>query len=128
MGEKITKRLEKLDYGGKKIYYGDYKGLVGSDLSRQIRENGKARMEAAMRGEHEQLSVMDVKGCFATQEVLAAVQQAAVELAPYCKAAAVVGLDEYQARLVALVNRTSGIGAQLFDTVEEAMEWLVQQS
>ncbi len=126
MGEKITKRLEKIDYGGKEIYYGDYRGLVGNELSRQVRENGKARIEAALKGEHQQLSVMDVTGCFATQEVLAALQQVAVELAPYCRATAVVGVDDLLSSVLALVNRTSGIGAQPFDTVEEAMEWLVR--
>ena len=127
MGEKITDRLEKIVYGGKHIYYGDYKGLVGKELSSQIRDNLKARMEAAMSGDQEQLCVMDVRGCFATQKVLAAVQEAAVELAPYSKATAVVGVDELQAHLLLLVNRTSGIGAKPFDTVEKALEWVIRQ-
>lgn len=128
MGEMLTKRLQKTAYRGKQIYYADYRGLVGTELSRQVRENGKAHVEAAMGGDRDQLSLVDVRGCFPTPEILSAFQEVAVEVAPYTKAAAIVGLQEHNIGLLEFVNRMSSIGARSFETIDEAMDWLFNQA
>ena len=128
MGEKVTETMEKVVYSGREVWYSDYRGLVGDEFVMRIRENGEAAESLGMKGTKDRLTLADVRGCFATQEILEAFKEVATKSKPFNKASAIVGLTGLQKHLLEIVNKVSGLGARPFDTPEEALDWLVKQA
>lgn len=127
MGEKLTDTLEKIEHHGKVIFLSDYRGIAGSEMAAQIRENARVALELAHKGETNQLRLTDLRGCFATQEIMDAFKEAGAQLAPHFKASAVLGIEGMKKHLLRLVNQFAGLGARPFDSAEEAKDWLVRQ-
>ncbi|MFC1833767.1 hypothetical protein ACFL2Q_03410 [Thermodesulfobacteriota bacterium] len=127
MDEKLNPRLERTNHKGKTIYYADYTGLLGEELAGQIRENGRMMSEQEAQGELNRLSLVDIRDCFATAEVVNAFKEVARNMGQELKAVAVVGVTGLRKHLLAIVNRVSGLGAKPFDTVEQARDWLASQ-
>ena len=70
MSERVTETMEKIMYRGKEIWYSDYRGLAGNEYAMRIRENGEAGRMLGMKGVRNRLAVQDVRGNYATQEIL----------------------------------------------------------
>jgi hypothetical protein len=128
MGEKVTETMQKVKYSGKTIWLSDYRGLKGNDYAKRIRENGEMGETLGIQGINERLILADVRGCYATSEVMEAFKEATRKTKPYVKASAVVGVTGIQRHILAIVNQFSGIGSKPFKTIEQAMDWLVKQA
>ncbi len=102
--------------------------MIGEDLVLQIKENIRLFVELANRGVQDRLSLVDLRGCFADQGVMAAYKEAAALLSPYIEASAVVGITGFQRSLLELVNKAADLGCRPFDSLEEAKDWLVSDS
>ncbi len=128
MSDRINEYMEWIEHRGIRLMHIDYRGLVGDAVVRQVRENGEAIIEIGMRGEKDQLRLVDVRDGFATQEILAAFKEVGVAITPYSRATAVVGLTGRQKRLLWIYNRLTGRGARPFDDHDKAKDWLVKQA
>ena len=128
MGEKLTDTMTIVDHREKKIFLSDYRGLQREELARHIRTNTDALVEFAQSAKGDLLGLSDVSGCYGTPEVLAGFKDGTKRIRPYCKATAVVGLVGLQRYLLGIVNRFSGLETKAFDTVDEAKDWLVEQT
>ena len=128
MGERINESMEWIEHQGKRIMYVDYRGLVGDEVARQVRENGEVIVEIGKKGDKNQLRLVDVRGGFATREIVAAFKEVGVAITPYTRATAVIGLSGGQKRLLSIYNRLTGRGARPFDDQEKAKDWLVKKA
>jgi prephenate dehydrogenase len=128
MGELLGQYLEKIHHNGAEILYADYRGLVGEDFARTLRENGDLGMKIAEAGDHEQLRLTDLRDVVITQEALGALKETASRLAPHIKASAIVGVTGVRKHLLRIVNQVSGLGGRPFDDLEPAMDWLAKQA
>ncbi len=128
MTEKVNERTEWITHRGKRILFMDYRGLSGNDLIRQIKENETDLVGLGEAGALDQLHLLNVEGGFATREIVAAFKEAGVNLRPYITATALVGLSKMQKRLMTVYNKLAVKVAKPFDTLEEAKDWLVEQT
>lgn len=119
--------LKEILYKGQAIWYADYRGLMGDELAQRIRDNTTISHELAREGKVDRLTLADFRECVATQEVVDAIRQAGVEVKPYLRATAVVGVSGIRKHLLNILNKATGMGARAFDTLEEAQDWLVEQ-
>lgn len=123
----MSERLRKITHRGCSILFTDY--------SRFIRwEDWHALIEAELQlMPQEPLGSVRAVAIFTgsrfSDEVFEALTKLAVANRPYMKASALVGLSPLQ-RAVFLkgIERTSSRAFGLFDTVEEALDWLVEQT
>jgi hypothetical protein len=110
-------------YKGKKIFIHDYKGLVGKDLAEKIPGVVK---DALLLGP-DQLVIIDVTTAIANGEVVEAFKKAAVDMKPVTKKMAVVGITPFQKVLLSAVKMFSDLEITPFNTLAEAMEWIVME-
>ena len=83
--------------------------------------------ELAREGKVDRLSLADFRDWVAVQEVLDAIRQTGVEVKPYVRATAVVGVSGIRKHLFNILNKATGMDARAFDYFDEAKYWLVQQ-
>jgi hypothetical protein len=125
-GDIVSDRLRTITHRGCRILFTDYSGLIRW-------EDWHALVEAELQlmPQHQPASVLACAvftGSRFSDEVFDAISRLAVANRPYIKASALVGLSPLQ-RAVFLkgIERASSRGFGLFDTVEEALDWLVEQ-
>lgn len=119
--------LKMITHKGHEIWYADYRGLMAEELAQRIRDNTRISHELAREGKVDRLSLADFRDCVATQEVVDAIRKSGAEVKPYLRATAVVGVGGIRKHLLNILNKATGMGARAFDTLEEAMDWLVEQ-
>ena len=127
MSKRISKAMELIEYKGKRIMHLNL-GMAGDATPTQIRENAKLLAEMGEKGDGDQLHLIEVTGGYATPEIMAAFKEVLPAVKPYTKAAAIVGLSKMQKYLLQTLNRLTGIGTRPFYTIEEAKNWLVEQT
>ena len=120
--------MEMIQHKGRTILYFNYQGLEDDGLVHQIRENEKGILSLIAQGKRDLLRLTDISGCYASPEIMDAFKDVALKVSPYFKASAVVGIVGGKKVLLDLVNRLSGLGVRPFDSLEEAKDWLVQQT
>ncbi len=119
-------RLRKITHRGLPILFTDYSTFTAPadwhaliDAERKLMRNeslGSVRALAVFTGSR-----------FST-EVFEAIKQLAVENKPHVKASALVGLSPLQKEIFLKgIERTSERSFGLFETIDEALDWLVAQ-
>ena len=121
--EEAKKRQSWITYQGKEILYNDYRNLHGSNFPAMIHAILKLNLEL---GKSDILGLIDVRGSYASKEVVNAFNLAGKTLKPMSKKTAVLGITGLKKILLNVVNKFSNIGAKPFDSIEEAKEWLVK--
>ncbi len=120
--------MEIIHHRGRTILYFDYRGLEGEAFIQRLGENAAAVEALAAEGEQDLLRLSDVRETYATAEIMEAINETAVRTKKYFTASAVLGVQGGKKVLLDLVNRFTGIGARLFDNIEQAKDWLVEQA
>ena len=73
------------------------------------------------------LSVADVTRTMPTPQAVSLMMKSTSRTKDYLRKQAVVGLASDRSVLARLVSNTSGLGLRLFDTIEAANDWLVEE-
>jgi phosphatidate phosphatase APP1 len=126
--EKISENISWVEHKSKRIWFADCKGLEGADLVERIEENIQAMSAANDAGEQDLLVLTDIRDTVVTTDVVDAFKRAASNMQPFTKASAVVGIYGVRKFLLNTVNRFSSVETNYFDTLEQAKDWLVEQS
>jgi hypothetical protein len=125
-GGTMPERLRKITHCGCSILFTDYSRFIKWEDWHALIEAELQLMPREPLGSVRALAVFT--GSRFSDEVFDAITKLAVANRPYIKASALVGLSPLQ-RAVFLkgIERTSSRAFGLFDTVEEALAWLVEQ-
>jgi hypothetical protein len=119
-------RLKKITHKGVSIMFTDYTGFSAWDDWRALIEAERKIMPNEPLGSVRAVAVFTDSRF--TTEVFEAIKQLAVVNRPHMKASALVGLSSLQkTAFLKAIERTSERSFGLFDTLDEALDWLVEQ-
>ena len=116
-------KSEWMTHKGKRLIYCDFTnfGLDVNGLRAEVEAVDKAMCREP---EHSVLAVADLRGTVTTKQVVQLFKESATRTNKYVRKQAVVGVTGIRKILAQAVARFSGQSMALFDTVEEAKEWL----
>lgn len=119
MGE----RVKWIEHKDKQILLADYSNLETEEIVTVIEESKNFVVNL---DKYEIIHLVDVRNSHADRNVLNALKESAKMYKPYTKKTAVIGVTEIQKVLLKVVNTFSGLDVKLFNTIEEAKDWLVE--
>lgn len=121
-----TKGAKFIEYKGKQIYYVDYSNIKSNDeFLAIIKETNKFREKIKAEGKKDLLMLVDVSGSFVYGPVLEEIKKAGKETKALTAREAVVGVTGAKKILLKVVQTFTNMNLRVFDTVEEAKDWLV---
>jgi hypothetical protein len=112
-----------VEHLGKAIIIHNYVAIDDEDFVEAIEYNVS---DTARRAIPDQLLLLDITNAYITTEVLETFKKAAIDIKPYTKKIAVVGVRGIQKvffKIVITFSKSNNIKS--FETREEAMDWLV---
>jgi hypothetical protein len=122
----MNERLRKITHKGVSILYTDYTGYSSWDDWRALIEAERKIMPNEPLGSERAVAIFTDSRF--TTEVFEAIKQLAVANRPHMRASALVGLSSLQkTAFLKAIERTSDRSFGLFDTLDEALDWLVEQ-
>jgi hypothetical protein len=122
----MTERLRKITHRGCRILYTDYSNFSDWKDWKSLIDAERALMPAEPLGSVRAIAVFT--GSRFSSEVVDAIKQLAVTNRPHMKASALVGMSALQQSVFLRgIERTSERTFGLFDTVDEALDWLATQ-
>jgi hypothetical protein len=122
----MNDRLKKITHKGVSIMYTDYSGFSAWDDWRALIEAERKIMPQEPLGSVRAVALFNDSRF--TTEVFEAIKQLAVANRPYMKCSALVGLSALQkTAFLKAIERTSDRSFGLFDTLDEALDWLAAQ-
>ena len=122
----MAERLRTITHRGCPILFTDYSGFIKWEDWEALIEAERQLMPRQAMGSVRALAVFT--GSRFSDKVFDALTQLAVANRPYIKASALVGLTPLQrSAFLRGIERTSSRAFGLFDTVGEALDWLVEQ-
>jgi hypothetical protein len=122
----MQERLKKITHKGVSIMFTDYSGFSAWDDWRALIEAERKIMPNEALGSVRAVAVFTDSRF--TTEVFEAIKQLAVANRPHMKASALVGLSPLQkTAFLKAIERTSERSFGLFDTLDEALDWLADQ-
>jgi hypothetical protein len=118
---------EWIEHKGKRILYIKYGGLKPQEMLDLILTATQMIVEAKSKSRFmEILSLSDLTGCYTGQEFMDLSKKQGMISLPLTKKAAVVGITGIKSILFRAVNSVAPNPRVPFDTVEEALDWLVK--
>ena len=111
-------------HGGKWVYYGNYTGF-GVDAQGLALEIESIDAELVRQPDDSVLALADVRGTTGTTEVVRLFKLSATRTRRCTHKQAVVGIAGLKRVLAQAIANVSNQPMKLFDSVEEAMDWLV---
>jgi hypothetical protein len=122
----MNERLKKIEHKGVSIMYTDYSGFSNWDDWRALIEAERKIMPNEPLGSVRAVAIFTDSRF--TTEVFEAIKQLAVANRPHMRASALVGLSSLQrTAFLKAIERTSDRSFGLFDTLNEALDWLADQ-
>ena len=122
----MNERLKKIEHKGVSIMYTDYSGFSNWDDWRGLIEAERKVMPNEPLGSVRAVAIFTDSRF--TTEVFEAIKQLAVANRPHMKCSALVGLSSLQkTAFLKAIERTSDRSFGLFDTLNEALDWLAEQ-
>ncbi len=119
-----TNRIRWIKHREKHILYFDYSNILTTDEILIIIQ--KTNDFIKKQRENNLLLLVDVRNSDANEKIAVdALKNNALIVKPYVKKSAVVGVTNKQEIILTVVNMFSSLGIKPFDTIEEAIEWLV---
>ncbi len=113
-----------IEYKGKQILEIDYRGLDPKEFIESLDLVKKTLLEVPPPAKS--LSLADLEGAVVNKEVMARFKEIGPEIEPRTEKSAILGIHGIRHILLSAYNRASGAANQkLFNTREEALEWLV---
>jgi len=122
----MTDRLKKVSHRGCTILFTDYSNFSTFDEWKTLLDAERELMPKEKLGSVLALAVFT--GSRLSASVFSAIKELAVHNKPYIKASALVGLSSLQqAVFLKGIERTSDRSFGLFDSVDDAMNWLAER-
>ena len=122
----MSERLRKVTHRGCSVLFTDYSGFNTWEEWHALIEAERKLMPHEPLGSVRAIAVF-TGSRFSTQ-VFDALRKLAVANKPYMKTSALVGMSSLQrATFLKGIEQTSSRAFGLFDSVEEALDWLVEQ-
>jgi hypothetical protein len=121
----MAKGAQFIEFKGKEIYYVDYSGIkTNEDFLTVIRQTNTFREKIKAEGKKDLLLLVDITGSFVYGEVLSEIKKAGKITKEITSKEAVVGITGGKKILLNIVKSFSNMNIKVFDTVEDAKEWL----
>ncbi len=114
-----------ITYKDRQILYNDVSGIRNVEDALVIFD--KTEKIAKMQAEKSILLLTNVINTHNNVEATNALKEFSNAVTPYIKASAVVGVSGIKRIIVQSLMKVSGRKIHLFDTIEEAKDWLVEQ-
>ena len=122
----MSDRLKKISHRGCTILFTDYSNFITFDEWNALLEAERQLMPKEKLGSVLALAVFT--GSRFSASVFTAIKELAVHNKPYIKASALVGLSSLQQGVFLKgIERTADRSFGLFDTVDEAKDWLADR-
>jgi hypothetical protein len=115
-----------IEHRGHRILFFDYSGV--SDPVVAVEEVAKSKTLVAQQPEHSLLTLVYVKDSRFTSEVIQALKDLAAHNKPFVRAGAVVGMSGLHRIVYQAVMMFSKRKLAVFEELEPAKDWLVEQA
>ena len=114
--------------GRQEVYLVDYSGIREAQLFKDaIKETGKFRERLLRSGKKDLLLLVDVTGSELNLEIYDKLKRHGLLTKPVTRKEAVVGMKKFRF-IVNVFNIATGMSFKMFDTREDAMDWLLGES
>ncbi len=120
----MKKEIEIIEHKGKKIAMVDLSNTSPEDVI-EITNSTKAWFEK--QPEHSLLTLTNVEGLHFNTSAVDALKEYTAHNKPYVKVGAIIGLRGLQRVAYNVIMAFSKRNLPVFDTKEQAMDWLVEQ-
>jgi hypothetical protein len=121
----MAKGAQFVEYKGKEIYYIDYSGIkTNDDFLSVIRQTNSFREKVKSEGKRNLLMLVDITGSFVYGDVLTEIKKAGKMTKEITSKEAVVGITGGKKILLNIVKSFTNMNVKVFDTLEDAKEWL----
>jgi hypothetical protein len=115
-----------IEHKGKQIYYVDYSGIkTNEEFMATIKQTNSFREKVKADGISDLLMLVDISGSFVYGEVLEEIKKAGKLTKELIAKEAVVGITGSKRILLKIVQTFTKLDFKVFDTLEEAKDWLV---
>ena len=122
----MTDRLKKITHRGCSILFTDYSNFITFDEWKVLLDAERQLMPKEQLGSVLALAVFT--GSRFSANVFTAIKELAIHNKPYIKASALVGLSSLQQGVFLKgIERTSDRSFGLFDSIDEAKDWLADR-
>jgi hypothetical protein len=122
----MTKGAQFIEYKGLSIYYVDYSNIKTNDeFMSVIKQSNSFREKAKSEGRKDLLMLVDVTGSFVYGDVLTEIKKAGKITKEMTLKEAVVGISGGKKILLKIVQSFTNMNLKVFDTLDEAKDWLV---
>lgn len=117
-----------IEHKGKMIYYVDYTNIkTNEEFLTTIKQTNAFREKVKAEGKKNLLMLVDFSGSFVYGEVLEEIKKAGKHTKELTAREAVVGITGGKKILLRIVQTITQMNLHVFDTIEEAKDWLVSE-
>jgi hypothetical protein len=127
MGRKISGRLEWIDHRGTDILLVNLCDLEGIEYAEELRAACDLLVEIGQKGNGDLLLLLRLFRTKPTTEVLNVYRLGGKDIEPYVRAQAVVGISGLRKHMLNFLKVGLKFSTRLFDTEEQAKDWLIGQ-
>ncbi len=121
----MAERVRFIDHKGKQIVYLDFSDMQGDEIVQTVRKFEQLVLEN--KNNNNLVSLTNFTNARTFGDGLEEIKRVAKEVRPYLDKRAVVGITGVKAILYKMVNLfASGAPTKIFDTLEEAKDYLVE--
>jgi hypothetical protein len=122
----MAKGAQFIDYKDKQIYFVDYSDIkTNEEFLSVIKKSNAFREKARAEGKRNLLMLVDITGSFVYGDILTEIKKAGKYTKKITSREAVVGISGGKKILLNIFRSFTSMNIKVFDTVEEAKEWLV---
>jgi hypothetical protein len=116
-------RSHWITHKGKKVFYVDFAKIEIDELKEEVKFVEK---ELCAMPKNSALSMADVRDSFGTNEAMEIIQGLTSKTKQHVRKRAVIGVTGVKKILLKALNQVTGQTSVPFDSLEEALDWLVK--
>jgi len=123
----MIKGAQFVEYKGKSIYYVNYSDIkTNEEFMSVIKQSNGFREKVKSESRKNLLILVDISGSFVYGDVLTEIKKAGKITKEMTLKEAVVGISGGKKILLKIVQSFTNMNLKVFDTIEEAEDWLVE--
>lgn len=119
----LAERVRWITHRGQQVLVHNYADLANEEYTDSINRRVAEIRDAGTR---DILLLLDVTDSYIDRDTLSTFRQAGKDVRPYVRKLAVIGVSGVQRYFLHLINQFSKIGAEPFETEQEAIDWLTR--
>ncbi len=119
--------IEMMNYKDREICYLDASNMTTKEIQNIETDMNKAMKIVASKPPKSALMITNVTNVMFNTQMAELFKNYANHNTPYVKASALVGITGIQKVVLSTVKRLTNRDYQLFDSLEEAKEWIIKQ-